>query len=149
MVRLDDLDRRLISELQQDGYRSHAELARMLGTSKTTIARRIKRLVDDGVMKIVGVLDVKKVGLTTQALICLNIDIKHIDSVLQQLVSKREVHWSVVATGRYDIITFVTVASTAELGQFLRQEIAGIPGILQTETLLVLETRRRGRFLAV
>ena len=40
----DDLNRRLVALLQQDGRMSHAELAERLGVSRPTIIDRVKRL---------------------------------------------------------------------------------------------------------
>jgi Lrp/AsnC family leucine-responsive transcriptional regulator len=53
MVKLlmeDDLNRRLVALLQQDGRMSHAELAERLGVSRPTIIDRVKRLEADGVL---------------------------------------------------------------------------------------------------
>ena len=46
----DDLNRRLVALLQQDGRMSHAELAERLGVSRPTIIDRVKRLEADGVL---------------------------------------------------------------------------------------------------
>lgn len=149
MFTLDDLDMRLISELQKDGSRAHAELARRLGTSKTTVRRRIQRLLADEVMHIVAVVDAEKIGLGTSALIGLNVNPKYIDSILQQLGTKPNVHLLAVVAGRYDIVVGVAVASTRELAHFVREEIAAIKGVRASETLLALEIKKRPPLLAV
>jgi Lrp/AsnC family transcriptional regulator, leucine-responsive regulatory protein len=46
----DDLNRRLVALLQQEGRMSHAELAERLGVSRPTIIDRVKRLETDGVL---------------------------------------------------------------------------------------------------
>ena len=46
----DDLNRRLVALLQQDGRMSHAELAERLGVSRPTIIDRVKRLEADGIL---------------------------------------------------------------------------------------------------
>ena len=46
----DDLNRRLVALLQQEGRMSHAELAERLGVSRPTIIDRVKRLEADGVL---------------------------------------------------------------------------------------------------
>jgi Lrp/AsnC family leucine-responsive transcriptional regulator len=53
MVKLlmeDDLNRRLVALLQQEGRMSHAELAERLGVSRPTVIDRVKRLEADGVL---------------------------------------------------------------------------------------------------
>ena len=46
----DDLNRRLVALLQQDGRMSHAELAERLGVSRPTVIDRVKRLEAEGVL---------------------------------------------------------------------------------------------------
>lgn len=46
----DDLNRRLVAALQQEGRISHAELAERLGVSRPTVIDRIKRLEAEGVV---------------------------------------------------------------------------------------------------
>ena len=47
---LDETDRRLLIELQEDGRLSHAELGRRVGLSPPAVAERVRRLTDDGVL---------------------------------------------------------------------------------------------------
>ncbi len=46
----DDLNRRLVALLQEDGRMSHAELAERLGVSRPTVIDRVKRLEAEGVL---------------------------------------------------------------------------------------------------
>lgn len=46
----DDLNRRLIAVMQEEGRISHAELAERLGVSRPTIIERVKRLEIEGVI---------------------------------------------------------------------------------------------------
>lgn len=48
---IDDIDRRIISELQRDASLSHAELAERVGASTASCWRRIKSLENSGVLK--------------------------------------------------------------------------------------------------
>ena len=149
MVNLDDLDKRLIAEMQKNGDCHHAELARSLGTSKSTVTRRIQRLVNEGVIRIVALVDADMIGLSTSALIGLNVDPKHIDSILEELGAKPQVHLLALVTGRYDIVAVIAVASSKELAHFVREEIVSIEGIRASETLLALELKKKPPLLMV
>ena len=48
---LDDTDRRLLAELQEDARLSLAELGRRVGLSSPAVADRLKRLTDDGIVR--------------------------------------------------------------------------------------------------
>ncbi len=149
MVTLDDLDRKLISELQKDGYRAHTELARRFGTSKSTVTRRIRRLITEGVVRIVAAVDADMIGLGSSAMIGLNVDPKHIDSVLEQLAAKSQVHMLALVAGRYNIAAIIAVPSPKELAHFVMKELAGIEGIRASETLLALEIRKVPSLLVI
>ena len=50
-VRLDDLDRKILNELQRDGGQSLDEIAKVVGSSKTPVWNRIRKMRDGGVIK--------------------------------------------------------------------------------------------------
>jgi DNA-binding Lrp family transcriptional regulator len=51
MTSLDDVDHRLLALLQEDASRSNQALAQALGISPATALRRVRRLVDEGVIE--------------------------------------------------------------------------------------------------
>lgn len=62
-VRMDATDRKILSELQRDTTQSLDEIARKVGSSKTPVWNRIKKLRDAGVIRAeVAVLDPEKLG---------------------------------------------------------------------------------------
>jgi Lrp/AsnC family transcriptional regulator for asnA, asnC and gidA len=142
MVELDDLDMRLISELQNGGYRAHVELAQTLGISKSTVTRRIQRLIANGVVRIVAAVDANMIGLNTSALIGLNVEPKQTYPILELLESKAQVHMLATVTGRYDIVAVIAVGSSRELADFVKNDILTIEGVKSSETLLALEMKK-------
>jgi len=50
-VRLDETDRKILSQLQRDGGQSLDEIARLVGSSKTPVWNRIKKMRDAGIIK--------------------------------------------------------------------------------------------------
>ena len=62
--KLDDLDRRILAELQVDASQSLDEIARKVGSSKTPVWNRIKRFRDSGIItRQTAVLDPEALGL--------------------------------------------------------------------------------------
>lgn len=62
-VRLDDMDRKILAELQQDAGRSLDEIAKAVGSSKTPVWNRIRKMREAGVMgEPVVVVDAEKLG---------------------------------------------------------------------------------------
>ncbi len=66
---MDTLDREIIQLLQVNGRLNNAEIARAISVSEGTVRRRLKRLRDDSVIKVVAVPDVEKMGKSVTAMI--------------------------------------------------------------------------------
>lgn len=63
-ARLDEMDRKILAELQDDAAQSLDEIARKVGSSKTPVWNRIKRMKDDGVItRQTVLLDAEALGL--------------------------------------------------------------------------------------
>ena len=62
-LKLDKIDRRILSALQSDGRIQNVELAKLVGLSPSPCLRRVRRLEDEGVIKrYVALLDPDRVG---------------------------------------------------------------------------------------
>jgi Lrp/AsnC family transcriptional regulator len=63
-ARLDEMDRKILGELQQDAGQSLDEIARKVGSSKTPVWNRIRRMREAGViLRQTAVLDPEALGL--------------------------------------------------------------------------------------
>ena len=88
---LDDLDKKILGYLQQDGRMTYVTLAAHLGVSEGTLRKRVKRLEDAGVLKTMGVTDPLKMGLDTVAFSWLKVDRLHLETVIAALTQLSEV----------------------------------------------------------
>lgn len=59
---LDELDRKLLQALQQDGRAPFSRIAAVLGASDQTIARRYRRLRATGQLRVLGMTDESRLG---------------------------------------------------------------------------------------
>jgi Lrp/AsnC family transcriptional regulator, leucine-responsive regulatory protein len=74
---LDDLDRRILEQLQTDASLTNQELAERVHASPPTCLRRVRRLIELGVIeKQVAILDPAKLGSTLTALIEVTLDVQ-------------------------------------------------------------------------
>jgi Lrp/AsnC family transcriptional regulator len=63
-AQLDDLDRKILAELQNDAEQSLDEIARKVGSSKTPVWNRIRRMREAGViLRQTALLDAESLGL--------------------------------------------------------------------------------------
>ena len=54
---LDEISKRIIEQLQEDGRRPYAAIGKAVGLSEAAVRQRVQRLLDAGVMQIVAVTD--------------------------------------------------------------------------------------------
>src|SRR6266700_5719743 len=73
-VVLDEISKRIIEQLQQDGRQSYAAIGKAVGLSEAAIRQRVQRLQDAGVLQIVAVTDPLTLGFTRQSMIAVKCD---------------------------------------------------------------------------
>jgi Lrp/AsnC family transcriptional regulator for asnA, asnC and gidA len=140
---MDELDNRIIEILQADGRASNAHIAREVGVSEGTVRRRLRRLIQDGVINVIAVPNLEKMGYNTAALVGLQTDPGRIDGVADALSKLKEVHFVSLTTGAQDVFIWVALSSSEALGDFLRNKVGVIPGVRRTETYVNLAIKKR------
>jgi Lrp/AsnC family transcriptional regulator, regulator for asnA, asnC and gidA len=140
-LKVDDLDRQIIAQLQPDGRLAFSEVAQRLSVSEGTVRQRYHRLVDAGVLQVVAVADPFRIGFSTMAMIGINIDIdgeRGIDSIANEIAAHADVSYAVMSTGSFDLIVEVITPNHAEFVRFLTEKLHPIPGVRRTETFMLL-----------
>lgn len=144
---LDQIDRKILSELQADGRLTTNALAERVGLSPSPCWTRVKRLEESGAIeKYVAVLNQKVLGFTNIVFVEVTLD-KHDDKVLdhfgEALARIPEVMEAYLVTGDYDYLVKVVVSGTDHYERFLRETLYRIPGIRQSRTTFGLRTLKR------
>jgi Lrp/AsnC family transcriptional regulator, leucine-responsive regulatory protein len=144
---LDDFDRAILRELQNDARVSNTELASRIGLSPSPCWQRVKRLEDSGYIEsYVAVLDQKRLGMPDTVIIEVTLE-KHDDEVLEKfgkaLTDLPEVLEAYLTTGEYDYFVKVAVNGTEGYERFLRERLYRIPGIRHTRSCFALRCLKR------
>jgi len=140
---LDTIDWQILSLLMKENPIANVEIACRLNVSESTIRRRIQALTEAGVLEFVPLMSPEKVGLRTQAIIGLDVDMTKLASVEQALASSPQIKYLAYVTGRYDLIMTAYFSSEDELLEFLTRQLPAIQGIRDAETLKVLKVVKR------
>ena len=79
---LDDLDRRILEQLQEDSALTNQDLAARVHASPPTCLRRVRRLGDEGVIDLqVAILAAEKLGSTLTAIVEITLDVQAAESL--------------------------------------------------------------------
>ena len=141
-VVVDDLDNQIVEILKKDGRASNAHIARALGVSEGTVRRRLRMLIEGGVIHVNVSLDPVKMVLTTEAIFGLEVDPDKMDPVCASLADFDEIGYVTLTTGAVDVFAWGRFSSTESLGLFLRSKVGKIPGVRRTETYMCISVRK-------
>lgn len=145
---LDIQDRRLLKTLTRDGQLSAGRVAEELGVTAPTARSRMKNLITNGVLKIVGLIDPMRTAGLTVALVGISLQShQQLDEKLEQISLLDRVNWCAVVTGRYDILVEIVCADIADLYDFLNEDLSRLGGINSSESFVVMKSRRKWLYL--
>jgi Lrp/AsnC family transcriptional regulator, regulator for asnA, asnC and gidA len=139
---LDDINKRIIERLQQDGRTSYAALATVVGLSEAAVRQRVQRLLDSGVMQIVAVTDPLMLGFARQVMVGLRVE-GDIRPVADALAAVPEIDYVVICAGGYDLLVELVCTDDEDLLRLLNDTIRVIPGVRSTETFVYLKLAKQ------
>jgi Lrp/AsnC family transcriptional regulator len=141
-ARLDEIDRKILAELQQDAELSLDEIARRVGSSKTPVWNRIRRMKEDGVItRQTVILDPEALGYEACFFVLIRTSEHEADwqrKFLEALRSRPEVLEAHRLAGDIDYILKVRVKNARAYDQFY-QSLIGQVKIHNVTALLSME----------
>jgi Lrp/AsnC family leucine-responsive transcriptional regulator len=143
---VDDLDRRIITELRLNGRATFAELGRQVGLSASAVHERVGKLEASGVITgYHATVDPRAIGLGVTALVGIQpTDTGVDDEVAQALGELAEVESCWAVAGDEAFVVKVRVSTVDDLERTLGR-LRRISGVARTRTTVVLSTRFEGR----
>jgi Lrp/AsnC family transcriptional regulator for asnA, asnC and gidA len=139
--RLDERSKRIIEQLQEDGRRSYAAVARAVGLSEAATRQRVQRLLDEGIIQIAAVTDADAVGFHRQAMLGVHVE-GDIRTVAEKLSAVPEATYVVICAGRYDLLVEVICEDDEHLLAVVDNSIRSVPGVSGTETFVYLRLEK-------
>jgi Lrp/AsnC family transcriptional regulator for asnA, asnC and gidA len=136
-VAIDDVSKRIIEQLQQDGRRSYAAIGKAVGLSEAAVRQRVQRLIDAGVMQIVAVTDPMTLGFHRQTMIGIKCE-GDLERVADQLAHMDEIDYVVITSGSFDVLVEVVCEDDDHLLEILSQ-VRGVQSVTSTETFVYLK----------
>lgn len=133
-----ELDKRIIEHLQQDGRRPFTQIAGELGVSEAAVRARTNRLVERGILQVVGVTDPLKLGFQQMAMIGIRCERDRLIDVSERIAEMPEVDYVVITAGSYDLLIETVCEDNEALLRFLADKLRQIDGVRDTETFVYL-----------
>ena len=143
-ARIDDLDRKILRELQRDASQSLDDVARTVGSSKTPVWNRIRKMRESGVIgRQTVVLDAEELGLEACFFVLVRTSAHEAEwqaRFLQALMSRPEVLEAHRLAGDVDYVLKVRVRNARAYDEFYQAlisevEIYNVTGLLSMEEI--------------
>ncbi|MGI0080618.1 MAG: Lrp/AsnC family transcriptional regulator [Nitrososphaerales archaeon] len=132
-VRLDALDKQLITILQDDARVQASVIARKTGCNENTIRYRIERLKKHGVIKeFTALLNPRMIGLPIAAIMMITTEPNQLREVFQKLAELEETKHILQATGKHDLIVVAHYKDMKGMND-ASQKIKSMPGVKEAE----------------
>lgn len=140
MLKLDDLDKHLLSMLQEDARSSFADIARRLKVSEGIVHLRVQKLRKMGVIKgFYTIVAPDKVGKGLTVIMAVRADPAKYPEVLSEITAMKDVYEVYDVTGEFYAVLKIRTSDMKSLTKTL-DEIGGIKGIVATQTMICLRT---------
>src|SRR5262245_721630 len=148
---IDEMDRRILSLLQQDARLPNAEIARRVGMAPSATLERLRKLEERGVIRGYEVrLDPRKLGLGLTAFIFVRAHGKEAEGDTGERLKEHpnvlEVHH---IAGEDCYLVKVRAVDTEDLGRLLQKDFSTMPNVASTRTTIVLGTLKESTRMPV
>lgn len=152
-IPLDDIDVRILDELQLDGRLSNVALADAVGLSPSPCLRRVKRLEDAGVIAgYRAVIDREQVGLDLTVFVEVSVE-RHgtqtqerMEAVFEELPQVVACH---VVSGQADFLLEVVCRDLRDYDRFTRECLQQLPEVSRYYSNFAISTVKAGGALPV
>ena len=138
---MDGIDERLISALRENGRAPTAELARLVGRSRTSVQSRIERLEREGVIigYSVRLAPEHELG-AVRAHVLIKVGPKEARAVIAGLQAIPQVRVLHSVSGDVDLIAVAAAASVAEMDAVI-DRVGVLDGVERTTSSIILSTK--------
>ena len=144
MVKIDDLDLTILSELSADASISVPKLSEKIKVNPSVVYSRIKRLVKKKLIeRFTIIVNDQELGYQVKALAGINMDSKKRDTIIDELFKIKGVREIAEVTGRFDILVTLYAHSLDEMHQIVSDKIGKIDGVISSESFIEMKTREK------
>ena len=138
-MNLDNIDKKIIQLMGADARMSNHQMAAVIDVSEGTVRNRVKKLINNEVIKISVINNINRIENPSLAFVGLDVEAREKDKIALALSKMPEVRFISSLIGRHDLMVFILADDAAELSKVLYQKIASIPGVRNSESSIGLK----------
>ena len=136
---MDIVDLKILELLKDDGRKSYNEISENVGKTEATVRRRVKNLIEEGVIKKFTIeynIDSKP---KTRATVKIEPDFKEIKNILKELIGIEEITDIWRLSGDCGLFIKVEIPSIEQFNPLIEEKISRIGGIKIMETCFITD----------
>lgn len=145
---LDQIDTKILRELQADGRLSWVELAERVNLSATACQRRVQTMFEKGIInRISAQIDPEALGYEVEAYVSVYVDRQDVELAQKFRKAIREypeVQTCHMITGQVDYLIRVIAKDLKSYGRFIEEKILRLPGVKDASSSIVLDRIKAG-----
>ncbi len=147
-VKLDEIDYKILEILRRDARTPFTDVGRDLGISDATVHVRVKKMMDEGVIKrYTLVVDEEALGRNVHGFVLINVKPGSLEDVANQLVENEKVSAIYEIHGPNDLIVKIEAGDLDEMRN-LMLKIREIPNVATSELITVFKVwKEKNAFL--
>ena len=144
MAKIDDIDRKILSQLMADGAISIPKLSQNINANSSVVYSRIKRLLKRKLIERYTIqVNEKELGYGVKSVTGINMNSKLRDNVIDELFKIDGVSEISEVTGRFDIMDTMHTKNLNEMHQIVSEKIGKIDGIIGSESFIEMKRRTK------
>jgi Lrp/AsnC family transcriptional regulator for asnA, asnC and gidA len=134
---LDDVDRRIIGELSENGRLPFAAVGDALGVSESQVRKRVNRMTSTGALRIMALTEPRTMGFETIAFVGIRVSpSESVIALADAVAGLPSVTYLAVCAGRFDMFAEVVCRDSEHLLSVLDSELRALSGITRIETMV-------------
>jgi len=136
---LDVIDLKIVEELKEDSRISFNEISQKIGKTEATVRRRVKKLVDEGVIKKFTIEYNINSKPKTRATVKVEPDFKEIKRILSELRKIEEISYIWRLSGDCGLFMMIEIDSIEQFNPLIEDKISQIEGLKIAETCFITD----------
>ena len=135
-MKIDETNLAIIKHLR-NGRKSFKQISEELSLSENTVRTRVSRLLEEGILDIVGLVDPQSIPGHRVVMVGVKLQTMDLIKKGEEFSKLRGVVSVSVVTGRFDLILIVLFKEGFGLLEFYTEEVAKITDVQSVETFVV------------